>query len=412
MSPDPLRAGGVWGRDYWTEFKAGKLRMREWVDFYSGAYLHADDIRTLATSVSSLQAQISQVLDFTSNSFLQLNPTKCEIVSFAQRNNIDNPVCEIEGNVLTASGTAKCLGYLWNHDLSAKPSIDHNIMKARKSFFAYGSMGTFQGDLSPLSGRSVVETCILPILLYGAENWCLSQNSIQTLDSFLGELSKRLLKLPRWYSNTPASIVIGLGSARALCLTRKLNFLRKISSDDHSETVSSLTLASLSDDIDSVCLIRECRDLEQHFHSNFTEAILQREADTCPHPREIKKDILSRDRDLRLAQYEGRADMSTVVEVERAIGWPRLWDLALDHGPKCIDGLRNLVRVITFPPHALSGCPLCEEEDISRDSLLSHILTTHSRSPCNSDKLLSLLLSVPDSDSVLFNYLCSLANLF
>ena len=141
-------------------------------------------------------------------------------------------------------------------------------------------------------------------------------------------------------------------------------------------------------------------------------AILQQEADTCPHPREIKKDILSRDRDLRLAQYEGRADMSTVVEVERAIGWPRLWDLALDHGPKCIDGLRNLVRVITFPPHALSACLLCEEEDISRDSLLSHVLTTHSRSPCNSDKLLSLLLSVPDSDSVLFNYLCSLANLF
>ena len=32
--------------------------------------------------------------------------------------------------------------------------------------------------------------------------------------------------------------------------------------------------------------------------------------------------------------------------------------------------------------------------------------------PINSDKLLSLLLSVPDSDSVLFNYLCSLANLF
>ena len=176
------------------------------------------------------------------------------------------------------SGTARCLGYLWNHDLSAKPSIEY--IKARKSFFAYGSMGVFQGDLSPLSGRSVVETCILPIL-YGTENWCLSQNSIQALDSFLGELSKRLLKLPRWYSNTPASIVIGLGSARALCLTRKLNFLKNISSDDHSEMVSSRTLASLSDDIDSICLIRECRDLEQYFHSKFTSAILKQEVDTC-----------------------------------------------------------------------------------------------------------------------------------
>ena len=78
-----------------------------------------------------------------------------------------------------------------------------------------------------------------------------------------------------------------------------------------------------------------------------------------------------RDRDLRLAQHEGRA---IVVEVDGQIGWPRLWDLALDRGPKCIDGLRNLVRVITFPPHALSACPLCEEMDVPRVSLLSHVL--------------------------------------
>ena len=93
-------------------------------NLYGGAYLHADDIRTLATSVSSLQAQISEVLNFASNNFLQLNPNKCEIVSFAQHNHVDDPVCEIEGNLLPASGTAKCLGYLWNHDLSAKPSIE------------------------------------------------------------------------------------------------------------------------------------------------------------------------------------------------------------------------------------------------------------------------------------------------
>ena len=62
-----------------------------------------------------------------------------------------------------------------------------------------------------------------------------------------------------------------------------------------------------------------------------------------------------------------------VVEVESAVGWPKLWDLALDHGPKCIDGLKNLVRVITFPraPHALTACPLCKEENIPRDSHLS-----------------------------------------
>ena len=136
---------------------------------------------------------------------------------------------------------------------------------------------------------------------------------------------------------------------------QKLNFLKKISSDDHSETVSSQTLASLSD-VDSICLVRECRDMEQYFYSNFTSAILQQEADTCPLPREIKNAILLRDRDLRLEQHKSRADMFIVIEVERQIGWPRLWDFALDHGPRCIDDLRNLVRVISYLP---TSCLVC-----------------------------------------------------
>ena len=90
-----------------------------------------------------------------------------------------------------------------------------------------------------------------------------------------------------------------------------------ISNDDHSETVSSRTLISLSDDIDSICQIRECWDMEQFFHSNFTSAILQLDANTCPHPRGIKEDLQSRDRDLRLAEHEGRVDMSIVVEGSR-----------------------------------------------------------------------------------------------
>ena len=55
-------------------------------NLYGGAYLHTDDIRTVATSVSTLRVQISKVLEFAS--------------------------------------------YHWNHDLSAKPSVGYNITKA------------------------------------------------------------------------------------------------------------------------------------------------------------------------------------------------------------------------------------------------------------------------------------------
>lgn len=63
-------------------------------------------------------------------------------------------------------------------------------------------------------------------------------------------------------------------------------------------------------------------------------------------------------------------DTLIVIEVERVVGLSRLWEHVLDHGPKCIDVLRNLVRVDTFPSHALSACPLCVKENVSEIKLV------------------------------------------
>ena len=41
------------------------------------------------------------------------------------------------------------LGYWWRSDLLATCAIEENIKRARWVFFLFGSVGTFQGDLSP-----------------------------------------------------------------------------------------------------------------------------------------------------------------------------------------------------------------------------------------------------------------------
>ena len=58
-------------------------------------------------------------------------------------------------------------GLLVEEDLSASTSIDENIRKARHAFFHFGSIGVFQGDVSPLSSRAVLESCVMPVLLFG-----------------------------------------------------------------------------------------------------------------------------------------------------------------------------------------------------------------------------------------------------
>jgi len=64
--------------------------------------------------------------------------------------------------------------------------------------------GILQGDLGPLSNRSVVETCVLPVLMYECESWIQSEGHLKLLEAFQGEMAKRILKLPKRFSNTAA----------------------------------------------------------------------------------------------------------------------------------------------------------------------------------------------------------------
>ena len=124
---------------------------------YAGGYLHADDIRTLASNPTTLEAQISLVTKFTKENFLSLNASKCEVVVFNKSTikTFDKNLV-FEAYSFPVKEEAKCLGYLWKQNLSSLPMIEDRIQKARKVFFQLGSVYAFQGSLSPVSASSIV----------------------------------------------------------------------------------------------------------------------------------------------------------------------------------------------------------------------------------------------------------------
>ena len=132
-------------------------------NMYVGGFLHADDIRTLA-STTTLEAQISTIKKFTEDNFLKLNTSKCEIVAFKKSSIRTNKESfEVGECSFPVSGEAIYLGYQWKQDLSSSSAIPQNrIQKARKAYFQFGSIYAFQGKLSPVSCCSIVETCVLP----------------------------------------------------------------------------------------------------------------------------------------------------------------------------------------------------------------------------------------------------------
>ena len=117
-------------------------------NFYAGGFLHADDIRTVATSPESVEDQVTTVNMFASENFLQLNINKCEIVPFSHSNKSgQQPHCIVRGAVIPVRAEAKCLGYWWRSDLLASKSVSENIAKAR--LFSPWKYRSLPGRLKP-----------------------------------------------------------------------------------------------------------------------------------------------------------------------------------------------------------------------------------------------------------------------
>ena len=134
---------------------------------YAGGYLHADDIRTLASSMASMEAQIDMVETFASDNLLQLNKTKCEVIICRKSTTtVLPPVASSDagpnGSGFSVRQAAKCLGYLWRPNLSSTSMVEDRVLKARRAFFQFGITSAFQGDLSPTSTTCLVGVLCLP----------------------------------------------------------------------------------------------------------------------------------------------------------------------------------------------------------------------------------------------------------
>ena len=110
----------------------------------SPTYLCADDIRTLSSSVTSLNAQISGVVEFIKRNFLQLNPNKVKLSYLHKKSKITPPSCDCSAgkvdllNILDTSGTMIYLPNLRSSTMSTR-------QESKKVFIAKWSHWPFSG---------------------------------------------------------------------------------------------------------------------------------------------------------------------------------------------------------------------------------------------------------------------------
>ena len=151
--------------------------------------------------LQDVSVQVAAVNSFTNGWGLSLCLDKCAVLTSCHTP-ISQDCIKIDDTQLPVVTAVKCLGVWRDFSPSRKISIDGRINKVRAAFFLHGELGAFRGQLNPLSSRSLIESCVIPVLMYGSESWTLSKTLLNKLESFQAEVGKRILQLPKSTSNT------------------------------------------------------------------------------------------------------------------------------------------------------------------------------------------------------------------
>ena len=177
---------------------------------------------TISTSTQGAADQSDIISKFASDN--TLNSSKTEIVRFSEHPQTTDRNIELQGSTPPILSHAKCLGYNWSSTLFPVTAIEENIKKVCRQSFTLGLSGCFLGSANPLSSKAMFEICVLSTLLYGAENWIMTDASLALLDKFQAEVGRRILRLSKYHLCPSVLVALGWPSMKARVLNVKLAF--------------------------------------------------------------------------------------------------------------------------------------------------------------------------------------------
>ena len=130
--------------------------------------------------------------------------------------------------------------------------------------------------MNPLSSKTIIEACVLPVCLSGCTNWILTDNLLKLLERLQAEVGRRVLNLSRFHNKLSPLIGLTWPTMRARILSQKLFFfLAHLLDTTYTSLSRAVFHSSLNSDCEEISFIQQCRLLEEPYGTNFTDAVLQ-----------------------------------------------------------------------------------------------------------------------------------------
>ena len=133
--------------------------------------------------------------------------------------------------------------------------------------------------------------------------------------------------------------------------------------------------ATIADPVD-VSLIQQCKMLESIIGVSLVNQCLHSPDDALALISTSKADILRQDEcNLMLNGHAVNHPANLVVRIADSVSWRKLWDTALDRGPRGTEQLQRIIYHLARPTYANFCCNLCGHPVDS--SWLSHLCSEH-----------------------------------
>ena len=213
------------------------------------------------------------------------------------------------------------------------------------------------------------EVCIVPVCLYGSENWLLTDRLLDSLESFQSEVGEGILNLPKHHSNQCPLIALKWPSMRLRILKRKMIFLLRLMKLENS-SISAKVFRSLRESDTEPLVVQQCKYQKQAYNTNFTQTILT-------DIKSIFKVPEKADHELTWIHVKERPSLKPL---SRSISWPKLWDIARDRGIQGAISLQAILSALTIPTvytFSEMKCPLCNTINSKEVHFSNHFVQTH-----------------------------------
>lgn len=178
-------------------------------NIYIGIPTCADDQLLLSDKGYEMKAMVKTCQQYAEEHLYTIHPTKSTVTIMNRTTPATTSLLESDDIGLPTTSSFTHLGLEWSSGCTT-PNIELKISMARRTAYALTSLGLHgENGLSPATSLKIINTYVIPRLLYGVEALVLSKQQIKDISAFHKNLLRRIQGLPKNTATEAIYIMLG-----------------------------------------------------------------------------------------------------------------------------------------------------------------------------------------------------------